>query len=83
MVIYRGERLERMIIGMLSVGTLLHASYVIGFTNRVTSWSWYYVLGVTNLALSSGLFVDHAARLVRHHGPARRCRGDRLCTALP
>jgi hypothetical protein len=69
MVIYRGDRLERMVIGVLSVGTLLHAFYVIGFTDGVTSWSWYYVLGVTNLALSSGLFVDHAARL--WIGPSR------------
>ncbi len=41
----------RSLLVIMAASVLLHAAYVVVFTDHVTLWSWYYVLGVLNLCL--------------------------------
>jgi hypothetical protein len=46
----RLTHLRKIILRSLAIGVLLHASYVVLYTDHYTFWPWYYVSGVLNLA---------------------------------
>jgi len=55
---------HRLLLIALGSGVLLHAAYVVLFTNHLTHWSWYYVPGVLNLgALAAALWEGMAVRM--------------------
>lgn len=49
---------RRFVFLSLGAGVIGHALYIILFTDDVTHWSWYYVLGVLNLSLALAAFAD-------------------------
>jgi len=61
---------SRTFLTALSASVILHGFYVVAFTHDVTQWSWYYVLGVVNIAFlmcviarASGRVLSPTARL--------------------
>ena len=55
--IYRNHNL-RSAIWILSVGTLLHACYILLFTHHLTNWAWYYLPGLLNISLLLDIVAD-------------------------
>ncbi len=45
----------------LSLGVILHAAYLVLFTHGLSTWSWYHVGGVLNLALLGAWIADRLA----------------------
>lgn len=59
----------------LGTGVMLHAVYIVGYTDHYTFWPWYYVAGVVTAALSASyLFSFAAARVSRQVTPALASR---------
>jgi hypothetical protein len=56
--------LRKIILRVLGIGALLHASYVVLFTDHYTFWPWYYVSGVLNLAFLFDFTVDRVASIL-------------------
>jgi hypothetical protein len=57
-------RLTRLLGLAMCASVILHAGYIIMFTSDVTHWSWYYVLGVINLALGLPILADEVERRI-------------------
>jgi len=49
----------------LGLGVVLHAIYVIGFTDHFTFWAWYYVSGVLSAGLIGTFLADWIALRLR------------------
>jgi len=59
----------------LGAGVVLHAAYVVCFTDHYTFWPWYYVAAVVTAALSAGyIFSALADRLSKPISPALAAR---------
>jgi hypothetical protein len=55
---------KRRVIWMgLGAGVLLHAIYIVCFTDHYTFWGWYYVSAVITAALSATYLFDWLSRL--------------------
>lgn len=52
---------RRGVLGGLGAGVLLHAAYVVLWTDHYTFWRWYYVAGVLNLAFLAAWGVETVA----------------------
>jgi hypothetical protein len=63
------SRAQRTLLRILGIGVLLHASYVVLYTNHYTFWRWYYVSGVVNLAFfSDAVFQRFVSSLQKYAG---------------
>jgi hypothetical protein len=49
---FQKRTLAGTLLSLLSLGVLLHSGYVVLFTSGATLWSWYYISGIINLALT-------------------------------
>ncbi len=58
----RTPPIRRLALGSLAVGVLVHAFYIVLFTNHNTHWSWYYVPGVILATFLLSVFVDMLSR---------------------
>lgn len=59
------DRRRRAIWLGLGSGVLLHALYVVAFTDHYTFWAWYYVSGVVAAGLAASYLVTPLAAPVR------------------
>jgi hypothetical protein len=48
---------QRTILGVVAMGVLLHAGYVVLFTDHYTFWPWYYVAGILNMGILFPVFA--------------------------
>jgi hypothetical protein len=55
---------RRFLLGLLSFAVVLHGCYVALFTSHTTTWSWYYVAGMLNLAFTLIVAVNVIARQI-------------------
>jgi len=70
-----GDRKRRVVWFGLGTGVILHAVYIVGYTDHYTFWPWYYVAAVVTAALSASyLFSFAAARLSRQVTPTLASR---------
>ena len=73
----------RLILRTVGIGVLMHAAYIVLFTDEITTWSWYYVPGVLNAALLLGLGMEWLERTAaRVAGRRTADLGVRLCLVL-
>lgn len=69
-------RLQRTLLRTLGIGVLLHATYVVLYTDHYTFWRWYYVSGVVNIAFLSGPILQRITSAMHRYA------GDRLVAAV-
>jgi hypothetical protein len=75
--------LLRLTLRSVGIGVLMHAAYVVLFTDEITTWSWYYVPGVLNAALLLCLGMEWLERTAaRVAGRRAADLGVRLCLVL-
>lgn len=43
--------MQRTMLRIISIGVVLHAGYVMLFTDHYTFWPWYYVAGILNMGI--------------------------------
>jgi hypothetical protein len=55
---FKSHKARRALLGSLGFGVLLHASYVVLFTDEFTFWPWYYVSGILAMSFVTGLFSE-------------------------
>ncbi|MFQ5889847.1 MAG: hypothetical protein ACE5JR_07315, partial [Gemmatimonadota bacterium] len=65
----------RALFAGLGTGVLLHAAYVVAFTDHYTFWRWYYVPGVLNMAFLLAFGLESAAGRATTRVGARWVRG--------
>lgn len=59
------KREQRRLLRTLGIGVLLHASYVVLYTDHYTFWPWYYVSGVVTIAFLSGAILQRFTSILR------------------
>lgn len=60
-------KLRRTLLRVLGAGVVLHASYVVLYTDHYTFWPWYYVSGVLNLGFLSSYTLQRITAIVERH----------------
>lgn len=53
------EKMQRVFLLLLLAGSSVQGFYIALFTRSHTLWPWYYVMSLTLLAISLGIFVSH------------------------
>lgn len=59
------NRQQSTLLRTFGIGVLLHASYVVLYTDHYTFWPWYYVSGVVNMAFLSGAILHRVTSILR------------------
>jgi hypothetical protein len=76
------DRRRRVVWLGLGTGVLLHAGYIVCYTDHYTFWAWYYVAGVISAALCAGYLFSLATGLAPRRLPASRVQTLALTIAI-
>jgi hypothetical protein len=68
---------ERTLLRALGVGILLHAGYIVCFTDHYTFWAWYYVSGILNFSIVTSVVLQ---KIVINAG---NISGQKLVSRMP
>lgn len=52
------NKLQKILLGVMGTGVVLHGLYVILFTDHYTFWPWYYVSGVVNICFLLPILLE-------------------------
>jgi hypothetical protein len=71
------QKVKRIILRALGVGILLHAGYIVYFTDHYTFWPWYYVSGILNFTIVTSVILQKSINR------AGKISGQKLVNRMP